>query len=208
MSGKMAKRVSVISDETLLSEAGLQGLSKRTPLLPQQVTLLTGLSVAALKERRRTKPPKPPLPMLREKAHGAVWYSFGSVCDYLDEWLPLHVEAEALHAKRLARSETQALGGFSAWLNAAHHQTERWPCAIIGPHKRPVDAWATIRGEVTMGRSDPIRWLTLPDYLEARLTAAHAQSEAEDHAAAVATAKDRRSRAGIVVRKTRVRSYP
>ena len=201
----MAKRVPVISDEKLLSEAGLQGLSKRTPLLPQQVTLLTGLSVAALKERRRTKPPKPPLPMLREKAHGAVWYSFGSVCEYLDEWLPLHVEAEALHAKRLARAATQAIGGFSAWLNAAHPQTNRWPCAIIGPYKRPVDAWTTIRGEIAMGRSDPIRWLTLPDYLEARLRAAQAQGEAEEHAAAVAMAKDRQARAGTVLGKTRVR---
>jgi len=199
----MAKRVPVISDEKLLSEAGLQGLSKRTPLLPQQVTLLTGLSVAALKERRRTKPPKPPLPMLREKAHDAVWYSFGSVCEYLDEWLPLHVEAEALHAKRLARAETQAIGGFSAWLNAAHAQTDRWPCAMIGSYKRPVDAWATVRGEVSMGRSDPIRWLTLSDYLEARLAAAHAQSEAE----AVAVAKDRQARAGSVVGQTRKRFY-
>lgn len=56
-----------------------------------------------------------------------------------------------------------------------------------------------------MGRSDPIRWLTLPDYLEARLRAAQAQVEAEEHAAAVAMAKDRQARAGTVLGKTRVR---
>jgi hypothetical protein len=126
-----------------------------------------------------------------------------------DEWKhgqasPRHLRRKAFERGRAARSQQKDAAAAAAG-HAAHPQTNRWPCAIIGPYKRPVDAWATIRGEIAMGRSDPIRWLTLPDYLEARLRAAQAQVEAEEHAAAVAMAKDRQARAGTVLGKTRVR---
>jgi hypothetical protein len=62
--------------------------------------------------------------------------------------------------------------GFAMWINTGTVQSDPWPFALVGPHKRPVDAWATICGEVVMGRGDPISWLTLPEYLDARQKAA------------------------------------
>jgi len=194
----MPRRKPAIDDETLRREVG--DLADEVLLMPQQVTLLTGLSVGQLKERQRTRPPKPPHPEPREKERKALWYSLGAVRRYR-EWVKEQAEVNAVIAKRQP-------GGFAGWLNNANLQSEPWPCAIVGPYKRPVDAWATIRGEVSMGRSDVIRWLSLADYLEARLAAAQAESDAEHHNAAVAMAKDRQARAGAIIGSIRVRSLP
>ena len=194
----MPRRKPAIDDETLRREAG--GLADEVLLLPQQVALLTGLSVGQLKERQRTRPPKPPHPEPREKERKALWYSLGAIRRYR-EWVKEQVEVNAVIVKRQP-------GGFAAWLNSADLRSEPWPCAIVGPHKLPVDVWATIRKEVAMGRADPIRWLTLVEYLDARLASFEAQSRAEDHEAAVAVAKDRQARAGTVVGKIRVRPLP
>lgn len=191
----MPRRKPAIDDATLRREVG--DLADEVLLLPQQVTLLTGLSVGQLKERQRTRPPKPPHPEPREKERKALWYSLGAVRRYR-EWVKEQAEVNAIIAKRQP-------GGFAGWLNSADLQSEPWPFAIVGPYKRPVDAWATIRGEVTMARVDPIRWLTVVEYLEARLVAAQAQNDAENHEAAVAMAKDREARAGTVAEKIRVR---
>jgi hypothetical protein len=107
------------------------------------------------------------------------------------EWVKEQAEVNAVIAKRQP-------GGFAGWLNSADLQWEPWPCAIVGPYKRPVDAWATIRGEVSMGRNDRIAWLSLSEYLDARQKAAVAQQRAEDHAEAIDTAKKRQKRAGGV----------
>ena len=197
----MPRRKPAIDDETLRREAG--GLADEVMLLPQQVTLLTGLSVGQLKERQRTRPPKPPHPEPREKERKALWYSLGAVRRYR-EWVKEQAEVNAAIAKRQP-------GGFAGWLNSADLQSEPWPFAMIGPFKRPVDAWATIRGEVNMGRSDVIRWLDLDLYLAARKNAAMAEAEAADQAASVARAKARTKRslagADLPVR-VRIRARP
>ena len=184
----MPRRKPAIDDETLRREVG--DLADEVLLLPQQVTLLTGLSVGQLKERQRTRPPKPPHPEPREKERKALWYSLGAVRRYRG-WVKEQAAVNAVIAKR-------QFDGFSAWLNGADLQSEPWPCAMIGPFKRPVDAWATIRGEVDMRRSDPIRWLDLDQYLAARKNAAVAEERAADRAASVdlAMARAKRSLTG------------
>lgn len=177
----MPRRKPAIDDETLRREVG--DLANEVLLLPQQVTLLTGLSVGQLKERQRTRPPKPPHPEPREKERKALWYSLGAVRRYR-EWVKEQAEVNAVIAKRQR-------GGFAGWLNSADLQSEPWPFAMIGPFKRPVDAWATIRGEASMGRSDAIRWLDLDQYLVARKNAAVEEASAADRAAAMALAKAR-----------------
>jgi hypothetical protein len=180
----MPRRKPAIDDETLRREVG--DLANEVLLLPQQVTLLTGLSVGQLKERQRTRPPKPPHPEPREKERKALWYSLGAVRRYR-EWVKEQAEVNAVIAQRQS-------GGFAGWLNSADLQSEPWPFAMIGPFKRPVDAWATIRGEASMGRSDVIRWLDLDQYLAARQAAAVAQAKAEDRVVSVARAKARAKR--------------
>lgn len=196
----MPKRRHAIDDETLRREAG--HLADEVFLLPRQVALLTGLSIGQLKERQRTRPPKPPHPEPREKERKALWYSMGAVRRYR-EWVKEQAEVNAVIAKRQS-------GGFAVWLNSADLQSEPWPFAKIGPFKCPVDAWATIRGEVTMGRADRIAWLSLPEYLDARQQAAVAQQRAEDRVEAIDTAKKRQKRAGTVKKSpaNRVRSRP
>lgn len=88
----------------------------------------------------------------------------------------------------------------AAWLNAvdAAVDAEPWPFALAGTHRRPVDVWATIRGEVTMARTDRIEWLSVEDYLEARLAAARAEQDGCYREAAMAKATEREKRAGAL----------
>jgi len=185
----MPRRKPAIDDETLRREVG--DLADEVLLLPQQVILLTGLSVGQLKERQRTRPPKPPHPEPREKERKALWYSLGAVRRYR-QWVKEQAEVNAVIAKRQP-------GGFAGWLNSADLQSEPWPCAIVGPYKRPVDVWATIRGEVSIGRSDVIRWLDLDQYLVARKNAAVLEAKALDRVANVGRANARAKR-GLIAR--------
>lgn len=186
----MPKRVPAIPDDILRREVG--HLADDVLLLPIQVTLLTGLSVGQLKERLRTRPPQPPHPEPRERPKEALWYSLGEVRRFRAH----RVERAAMNAE-LAKLGFRA--GFAMWLNTGTVQSDPWPFALVGPHKRPVDVWGTIRGEVAMGRGDRISWLTLPEYLEARQKAAEAQQRAEDHVEAVGTAEKRQERGGTVM---------
>ena len=80
----MAKREKPISDDLLISN-GVYRLDKHLPLSARQVALITDLSVDQLKERRRTRPPKPPLALKRENEDAesnAVWYPLGEVLAY------------------------------------------------------------------------------------------------------------------------------
>ena len=174
----MPKRVPAIDDLTLRREAGQ--LSDDVRLLPSQVTLLTGLSVGQLKERRRVKPPQEPFPEPREKKRKAVWYSLGAVRAYR-VWLAEAAELDAELTKH----------GFANWLNTADLQSDPWPCAIVGPYKRPVDFWATVRGEVAMDRKDACMWLSLGEYLDQRMKSARLEAEAVDRAERVATTVNR-----------------
>jgi hypothetical protein len=178
----MPKRVPAIDDDTLHREVG--HLADDLLLLPAQVTLITGLSVGQLRERLRTKPPQPPHPEPRERPREALWYSLGEVRRFR-AW---RAERAVLNAELVKRG---FVPGFTAWLHADDHASENWPFALIGPNRRPVDAWATIRGEILMGRTDTIQWLTLDQYLHARLASAQAQAKFEERAQAMEVAKAR-----------------
>lgn len=148
----MPRRIAAVEDQTLLREVG--HLSDEVLLLPRQVAFLTGLSVGMLAERLRTRPPKPPFPEPREKPRGALWYSLGSVRAYRS-WLRDQTEA---HGSVIYR-----LSSFAAWLDADPDEwapLHRYPIALVGLSRRPVDVWQTVRGEVAMSRSDSIVWMT------------------------------------------------
>lgn len=152
----------------LRREAGM--LADDVRILPQQVAILTGLSVDALKERRRP----PPLPEPRERAGNAVWYSMASVRHYR-RWLA----EQANIGKAMGASTSPA--SFSAWLNTAAPD-ERWPIALVGATARQFDFWATVRGEASIGRKDSCGWLSATEY-------AKVLSNALKHEAAVRAAE-------------------
>jgi hypothetical protein len=52
------------------------------------------------------------------------------------------------------------------WVNTATPD-EMWPIALVGPLRKPVDFFATVRGEVPMARKDRCAWMTLSEYFEA-----------------------------------------
>jgi len=156
-------------------------LADEVRVLPQQMAILTGLSVDALKERRRTRPPKPPHPEPRERAGNAVWYSMASVRHYR-AWL-----AEQANVGRTVAARTLPQS-FPVWLNTAAPD-ERWPISLVGAAARPVDFWATVRGEVSMGRKDSCAWFSATEYstalasslnLEAAMRSAEKLAEAAE----------------------------
>jgi hypothetical protein len=140
--------------------------------------MLTGLSVWQLKDRGRTRPPKPPHPEPKEKPTDLPWYSLGEVRAFR-KWRLEQAEITAVIAER---KERQGPYGFSGWL--AHVTPDPWPIALLGSLHRPVDAWSTIRGDVAMGRSDRIEWMTQDAYLDAMgawVEAARVALEREAH---------------------------
>ena len=126
-------------------------------LLPQQVFIMTGLSLGMLKERMRTRPPQPPHPMPREKSHTAIWYSLGEIRRFLRE------RAENAELDRAIAMKHRS---FSIWINTAA-PNEPWPITLIGPHRKPVDFFAALRGEVPTTRSDRSKWMRLSEYITA-----------------------------------------
>ncbi len=68
-----------------------------------------------------------------------------------------------------------------------HVSAELWPFALVGLYMRPLDIWATIRGEAPRARMGGLAWLTLDDYLRERLRAAQDEDAAADQAAGVAS---------------------
>ena len=158
----MPKRIAAVDDRTLMREVGQ--LADEVLLLPRQVAFLTGLSVDMLAERMRTRPPKPPFPEPREKPRAALWYSLGAIRAYRF-WLANQAEARAMSAYRLPTLAT--------WLERAPETGDRYPFALVGFSRRPVDIWLTIRGEVAMGRGDRVRWLMLHEFERERTLAAN-----------------------------------
>ena len=181
----MPKRIPAIPDDVLIREAG--HLADEVLLLPRQVQVLTGLSVSQLKERLRTRPPKPPYPEPRERPRDALWYSLGEIRRYRGA----RAEQAEVNAELAKRGF-----GFAAWV--AGRPTDPWPFALVGPHRRPVDIWATIRGEVPMARTDRLAWLTLDGYLLERLRAEQDETAAAESANRVARAEERKEQAKAV----------
>jgi hypothetical protein len=151
----MPRRVAAVSTEFLLRE--VSHLDDSVLLLPQQVFIMTGLSLGMLKERMRTRPPQPPHPMPREKSHTAIWYSLGEIRRFLRE------RAENAELDRAIAMKHRS---FSMWINTAA-PNEPWPITLVGPHRKPVDFFAALRGEVPTTRSDRSKWMTLSEYMAA-----------------------------------------
>jgi hypothetical protein len=38
---------------------------------------------------------------------------------------------------------------------------------LVGPHRKPVDFFAALRGEVSTARNDRSKWMTLSEYMAA-----------------------------------------
>lgn len=180
-------RLPAIPDEVLRRE--LHMLSDDIRLLPTQVIMVAGLSVQQLKDKRGFDPPKPPRPLPREKGHSGLWYSLGELRAYLAS-----VKEQAEIDAELGRRPFERKLRFSAWLGSPHIDT-RWPFALVGPHKRPVDLWATIRGDVPMSRNDKTAWLTRPAFLAALAAAEKAEGAAQERSRAVKHATKRQGQA-------------
>ena len=181
------KRIPAITDEVLRREAGM--LADEALVLPQQMIILTGLSVASLKERMRTRPPKPPIPEPREKPGQAVWYSMGEVRRYR-QWV-----AEEQRLNVVTGLRRGGFASFADWVNRGK-PTDPWPIASLGPQKRPVDFWATLRGEVRMSRTDDCLWMTLAEFLHQRSQIINQEIERQDQKVRVAFAVRRLAKAG------------
>jgi hypothetical protein len=152
------KRIPAVSNEMILLYG--TGLDDLVPLLPSQVILLTGLSEDQLRDRKRMRPPLPPFPSQR-KPGASVWYSIGSIREYLG-WLTKEQKFNKEIGRR--RGDFAAYPTFVDWLNTGKI-SDLWPMAIVGRQERPVDFWATVRGDVKMARSDTCEWMTLGNYL-------------------------------------------
>lgn len=162
----MPKRIAAIPTDFLLREVA--SLDDSVLLLPEQVMIFTGLTRGMLKERTRTRPPQPPHPMPREKTHTAIWYSLGEIRRFLRE------RAENAEMDRAISMKHRS---FSAWVNTGAPD-ELWPITLVGPHRKPVDFFAALRGEVPTTRDDRSKWMTLSEYITAlKQASAAAQSE-------------------------------
>jgi hypothetical protein len=190
------KRKPKVSDEVLLREAHM--LSDDVLLLPKQVGIIAGLSDRELLDRRRADPPKPPLPEPRDPDSTVYWYSLGAIRAY-----KASLREGAAIKDELRNQGYEDQRRFSAWLSEPGIRT-RWPCALIGSHKRPVDIWATIRGEVVMTPSDKVAWLTRGAFLAALAASDQADAAAQERAAAMKRAT-RRQKQSLAKAPTRSR---
>ena len=155
----MPRREAAISDEVLRREA--HSLSDDVLLLPEQVKIITGLSTDQLRERSRTRPPKPPLREPREGPHNAVWYSLGECRRYR---ATLKEDAE------LAARAASTLKGWKG--------DKLWPVAFIGQFRHPVNFWETVRGKFKMDVGDDARWMTRKEFNDARQLAVAMEEDA------------------------------
>lgn len=150
----MGKKALRIPDE-VLREPSLWGLQRAALLTTPQVAFLIGMSVDQVKERRRTRPPKPPFPLKPDvdaKRGSAVWYALGDVLDYLRSRMPTPESARAL-----------SFASFSTFMSSALPEDE-WPFAraITG---EPVDLIASLRSGDLTDPEEECAWLSLADYL-------------------------------------------
>lgn len=143
-----------IPDELLLSNR-VWDLQRTLSLSPRQVELLTALSIDQLKERRRTRPPKPPLPFQAEdgKAGLAVWYPLGEVLDYVRSLLP-----------RLPSGEPMAIRTFGEFIDRAM-PSDSWPTARLQTGQ-PIDFFASLRIGDLVDPDAECEWLSLTEILD------------------------------------------
>lgn len=142
-----------IPDELLLSN-GVWDLQRTAPLSPRQVQFLTGLSIDQLKERRRMRPPKPPLPFQAEdgKPGLAVWYPLGEVLDYVVSLLPVSSKGP------------MAIRTFGEFLGQALPE-DSWPVARLQTGQ-PIDFFASLLHGDKVDPDAECEWISLSDFLD------------------------------------------
>jgi hypothetical protein len=152
------KREKPISDDLLTSNE-VWKRDPYTPLSARQVSIMTDLSVGQLRERRRTRPPKPPLTFHPEEEDGtqrAVWYPLGEVLAYKQGRLTRPLPP-------LVR-DGQEIANFTAFMTHALPGDE-WPFATTR-EGLPVDFFASIGMGELIDAEGECGWLTLSEYLE------------------------------------------
>jgi hypothetical protein len=149
----MPKKVDRIDDALLLAN-GVWDLDPTLPISPRQVELITDLSVDQLKERRRTRPPKPPRPFRGDddKPGSAIWYPLGEALDYKRSRLPDGFPAP-----------TRSAQTFAAFLDTAAPD-DRWPMARLQSGQL-IDFFASLRIADLLDPDAPCEWLSLTDIL-------------------------------------------
>ena len=152
----MPRKVEKISDELLLSN----GVYDKDPLLPlsaRQVALMTDLSVDQLKERRRTRPPKPPLAFNRgddaDKTR-AIWYPLGEVLDYRHQRLARPLPATVIRPAIATFTELMARGT----------SDDEWPFAQTTAGM-PVDFFLSLTMGEQIDSEGEVGWQSMQAYL-------------------------------------------
>lgn len=162
------KREKPIPDALLISN-DVWKLDPYLPLSARQVSLMIDLSVGQLRERRRTRPPQPPLALQHEEEDGtqrAVWYPLGEVLAY--------------RQSRVARPLPPMMRGgqevmnFNAFMAHALPGDE-WPF-VTTPEGLSVDFFASLRMGELIDADGACGWLTLSEYLSEMSSWALAQT--------------------------------
>lgn len=164
----MPKLKKNVPDELLLG-AGVHELDPDLGIIAKQVELLLNRNKTRVDTDRRDGKPPPPY-----KDGGKILYRLGGV---LEERARVQKKTLAQAAKERA----DAIRGwaspetFAGWLHTAGLR-DPWPIATL--HGCPVDALTSLGQPVS-----DIRWLTLGEYLQARMDAALARDRQEQEEA-------------------------
>jgi len=121
-------------------------------LSPAQVVMMTGLSLDMLKEHRRTRPPKPPLAILREKKGAKVWYRLADVLDWRRAKNP-----------NVASKPRKGIDTFHGFM-ARGMPDDQWVFARTR-EGQPVDYFASLRFSDLLDHGAECVWLSLDEYL-------------------------------------------
>lgn len=150
----MSKKREPIPDNLLLAN-GVWDLEPTLRISSRQVAMLTELSEGMLKERRRTRPPQPPLPIARKKGSG-VWYPLGEVLAFKANGLVRPIP----RIKRPTGIKTFAM------LLEKGAPEDTWPFARLKTGQL-VDFFAGLRlGDLVDHQAEDDGWMTLDTYLK------------------------------------------
>ena len=150
----MPKVSPLIPTELVLKE--LEDLHKDILLIPEQVSMLIGISTEQMKANRNEGNPPP-----FTKEGGSIRYRVGDVRDYLKSKPVFKNEGEA---HEYAKRTKNIASSFSAFLIKARLD-DSWPFAMN--KGMPVDLFASL--SMPVADETTCAWLTLEQYLIARL---------------------------------------
>ncbi|MDR3385439.1 MAG: hypothetical protein P4L92_00175 [Rudaea sp.] len=151
------KKEKPIPDALLISN-DVWSLDPTLPLSARQVALITNLSVSQLKERRRTRPPHPPLPLKvsgRDKKGEGIWYPLGEVL--------AHKQAQLTRTLPVIVRSGVKIDTFATFMQHGL-PTDQWVFAHT-LEGQPVDFFASLRLGKLIDPNGECGWLTLEAYL-------------------------------------------